>query len=69
LPYGQAVKNPLAIAKSQQQTGIAKLLQVLRGPWLAQAQNLRQFGDAAFALRAQRHEAHAGVVTEGTKLQ
>jgi hypothetical protein len=66
---GQAIEHPLPIPETLQQPGIAELLQLLRGPWLAQPDDFGQLGHAALALATQGDETHASLVSQGAQLQ
>ena len=66
--HGHTIKDPLAIPKALQYPGLAESLQVLRDPWLTQADDLRELGNTAFALPAERNEPHADRIREGFEL-
>jgi len=63
------IKDPLAVPKALQYPGVAEPFQVLRDPWLTQADDLRELGNTAFALSAQRNEPHAYRIRKGFELR
>ena len=50
--HRHAIKDPLAVPKALQYPGVAEPFQVLRDPWLTQADDLCEFGNTTFALPA-----------------